>query len=334
MSPRPQMKLAGSRPTGVPDNHMPSVIFAKNTGWDGSQVIWKFESELPNYLRLDQAEVQCEGYSGPGDPEVLVGSCGVVYSLKVVGPIPDEQGPSPPPPRKKPVRKEESFPPPQKEPVRGKDALQSFAGVTLGLLLFLGFVVAGVLFIVFLVGIGTASAGYVEDGPFHDEDHPSFAPCRSRKKTGGDPNSVDKRVDSEDEDDDDYEEDANMPSTTRRAPRRRSRSGPSERTYAKKTSWRPPVVVSEHHHHDDGPGFFSGLVTGYAATKLLSSSSTPRPSTTSYTSAPPSSSTFFSSTPSSSTSSSWSGGGGGGWGSSSSRGGSSTSKTFGGTTSL
>ena len=92
VSPRPQMKWTNPR-NDIPKEDLPSTIHATNTGWDGNQVIWKFESELPNYLRLDQAEVQCEEYSKAGDPEVLVGSCGVVYSLKVVGRIPGKEEP-------------------------------------------------------------------------------------------------------------------------------------------------------------------------------------------------------------------------------------------------
>ena len=42
---------------------------------------WSCVADLPPELRLAAADVVCEGYSGPDDPYVLRGSCGVVYTL-------------------------------------------------------------------------------------------------------------------------------------------------------------------------------------------------------------------------------------------------------------
>lgn len=75
----PQMACTGSHCM-----HEPSAIRCKNDGWDGRDVQWTCTAELPNSIRLDKAEVLCEGYDYPEDPYILAGSCGVEYSLKHV----------------------------------------------------------------------------------------------------------------------------------------------------------------------------------------------------------------------------------------------------------
>lgn len=51
-------------------------------GWDGAEdVQWTCTAQLPPELRLGSTDVICEGYSGPDDPYVLRGSCGVEYAL-------------------------------------------------------------------------------------------------------------------------------------------------------------------------------------------------------------------------------------------------------------
>jgi hypothetical protein len=82
----PQMACTGSHCM-----HEPSAIRCKNDGWDGRDVQWTCTAELPNSIRLDKAEVLCEGYDYPDDPYILAGSCGVEYSLKhVAAPAPQK----------------------------------------------------------------------------------------------------------------------------------------------------------------------------------------------------------------------------------------------------
>lgn len=81
----PQMACTGSHCM-----HEPSAIRCKNDGWDGRDVQWTCTAELPNSIRLDKAEVLCEGYDYPDDPYILAGSCGVEYSLKRVAPPPQK----------------------------------------------------------------------------------------------------------------------------------------------------------------------------------------------------------------------------------------------------
>ncbi|KAF8239796.1 DUF1183-domain-containing protein [Tricholoma matsutake] len=50
-------------------------------GGHGTEVDWKCEADLPEALRFGRVEVSCEGWSGPGDPYVLKGSCSLEYRL-------------------------------------------------------------------------------------------------------------------------------------------------------------------------------------------------------------------------------------------------------------
>lgn len=53
----------------------------QGSSYDPSDVEWSCKAELPPELRLGSTEVLCEGYSGPEDPYVLKGSCGVEYRV-------------------------------------------------------------------------------------------------------------------------------------------------------------------------------------------------------------------------------------------------------------
>lgn len=53
-----------------------------NAGFDGSDVQWKCQADLPDNLRFGQLDVFCEGYAHPDDPFVLKGSCGLEYKLQ------------------------------------------------------------------------------------------------------------------------------------------------------------------------------------------------------------------------------------------------------------
>ncbi|KAH9838682.1 uncharacterized protein C8Q71DRAFT_807720 [Rhodofomes roseus] len=59
----------------------PDVVRCTNAGGHGTEVDWKCEADLPEALRFGRVEVSCEGWSGPGDPYVLKGSCGLEYRL-------------------------------------------------------------------------------------------------------------------------------------------------------------------------------------------------------------------------------------------------------------
>ncbi|KAI0249807.1 hypothetical protein BJV78DRAFT_1223596 [Lactifluus subvellereus] len=62
----------------------PDVIRCVNLGGEGTDVDWKCETDLPESLRLGRVQVSCEGWSGPGDPYVLKGSCSLEYRLQEV----------------------------------------------------------------------------------------------------------------------------------------------------------------------------------------------------------------------------------------------------------
>ncbi|KIJ51049.1 hypothetical protein M422DRAFT_224481 [Sphaerobolus stellatus SS14] len=61
--------------------YQPDVVRCVNTGGKGLDVDWKCEADLPEQLRFGRVEVSCEGWSKPGDPNVLKGSCGLEYRL-------------------------------------------------------------------------------------------------------------------------------------------------------------------------------------------------------------------------------------------------------------
>lgn len=67
---------------GRPCNlYQPDVVRCVNEGGRGLDVEWKCEADLPEQLRFGRVDVSCEGWSKPGDPNVLKGSCGLEYRL-------------------------------------------------------------------------------------------------------------------------------------------------------------------------------------------------------------------------------------------------------------
>jgi len=79
-NPIPQLTCIGK----ACDLYMPEVVRCENIGGQGGEVDWKCEADLPGSLRFGRVEVSCEGWSGPGDPYVLKGSCGLEYRLILV----------------------------------------------------------------------------------------------------------------------------------------------------------------------------------------------------------------------------------------------------------
>jgi len=59
----------------------PEVVRCLSLGGTGTDVDWKCEADLPDSLRFGRVEVSCEGWSKPGDPYVLKGSCSLEYRL-------------------------------------------------------------------------------------------------------------------------------------------------------------------------------------------------------------------------------------------------------------
>jgi len=78
-SPIQQLKRVGG---SVTDSYEPSVIQCKNTGFDGISVQWQCKGDIDQKYRLGSVEVVCEGYNRPGDSLVLIGSCGLEYTLE------------------------------------------------------------------------------------------------------------------------------------------------------------------------------------------------------------------------------------------------------------
>jgi len=77
-SPYPQLKKVGGE---VTNSYEPSTVQCKNVGFDGAKVNWKCEADMDKKYKFGSIEVVCEGYEMPGDQYVLVGSCGLEYTL-------------------------------------------------------------------------------------------------------------------------------------------------------------------------------------------------------------------------------------------------------------
>ncbi|KAF9081372.1 hypothetical protein BGX23_000964 [Mortierella sp. AD031] len=78
-SPVPQIKCVGGNACG---DFEPEVVQCTNAGFDGEDVQWKCQADLPENVRFGQLDVYCEGYTHPDDPFVLKGSCGLEYKLQ------------------------------------------------------------------------------------------------------------------------------------------------------------------------------------------------------------------------------------------------------------
>jgi len=76
-SPLPQLVCQG-KPCKL---YTPEVVRCENLGGVGTEVDWKCKADLPESLRFGRVEVSCEGWSAPGDPYVLKGSCSLEYRL-------------------------------------------------------------------------------------------------------------------------------------------------------------------------------------------------------------------------------------------------------------
>ncbi|XP_022251066.1 store-operated calcium entry-associated regulatory factor-like isoform X2 [Limulus polyphemus] len=60
---------------------VPQVVQCYNKGSDGNSVQWECKTDMDSSFRFGTVEVVCEGYDYPDDPYILVGSCGLEYSI-------------------------------------------------------------------------------------------------------------------------------------------------------------------------------------------------------------------------------------------------------------
>ncbi|KAH0570161.1 hypothetical protein SS50377_28136 [Spironucleus salmonicida] len=60
-----------------------SQAVCKNNGFDGESIIWKCKSkDLLEGQKFKSAQVSCEGWNGPGDKQIVPGSCQLNYVIK------------------------------------------------------------------------------------------------------------------------------------------------------------------------------------------------------------------------------------------------------------
>lgn len=64
-----------------------NFISCKNVGVDGADVTWSCRLSDELHVRLDEFDIQCEGYDRPYDEFILVGSCHIEYTLKWKEPV-------------------------------------------------------------------------------------------------------------------------------------------------------------------------------------------------------------------------------------------------------
>lgn len=60
---------------------LPPTVQCYNRGSDGQDVQWECKAVMDKNLRFNKIEVTCEGFDFPEDDYVLVGSCGLEYSI-------------------------------------------------------------------------------------------------------------------------------------------------------------------------------------------------------------------------------------------------------------
>lgn len=79
---------------------LPPTVQCYNRGSDGQDIQWECKAAMDRNLRFNKIEVTCEGYDYPEDDYVLIGSCGLEYSIdttdgKTPFPEPQFQRPDP-----------------------------------------------------------------------------------------------------------------------------------------------------------------------------------------------------------------------------------------------
>ena len=79
-APVPQLTCRGSN-----CRHSPSAVRCTNAGFDGTDAQWDCKAEMDPSVRFGDLNVQCEGYDYANDPNILIGSCGLEYTLAATG---------------------------------------------------------------------------------------------------------------------------------------------------------------------------------------------------------------------------------------------------------
>ena len=59
----------------------PDVVICRNEGSDGQAPVWKCQAHLDAPLQFQKAHVSCEGWSGPGDVNIVPGSCLLEFKI-------------------------------------------------------------------------------------------------------------------------------------------------------------------------------------------------------------------------------------------------------------
>ncbi|PIC45996.1 hypothetical protein B9Z55_005831 [Caenorhabditis nigoni] len=79
VAPTLQLKCVGGSAKG---QFSPKVVQCANQGFDGSDVQWRCDADLPHNMEFGSLSVSCEGYDYADDPYILKGSCGLEYELE------------------------------------------------------------------------------------------------------------------------------------------------------------------------------------------------------------------------------------------------------------
>ena len=80
----PQLVRTGGSAPANAEQHLANVL-CTNKGFDGRNVNWRCEANLPDWLALGKFEILCEGFEGPNDEYSLRGSCSLEYQLNAQG---------------------------------------------------------------------------------------------------------------------------------------------------------------------------------------------------------------------------------------------------------
>lgn len=80
-SPVPQLQCVGG--SAGCHTFMPEVVQCQNRGFDGVDVQWECKTDMDSSYRFGRVEVSCEGFSHAADPYVLLGSCGLEFTLEL-----------------------------------------------------------------------------------------------------------------------------------------------------------------------------------------------------------------------------------------------------------
>jgi hypothetical protein len=79
-NPLPQLQCVG----GYCNLFKPQTVQCYNRGSDGIDIQWECKTEMDNKYKFGQIDVLCEGYDYPEDDYVLIGSCGLEYTIDLV----------------------------------------------------------------------------------------------------------------------------------------------------------------------------------------------------------------------------------------------------------